>query len=99
MQSPGGNDLGGNVTVIFEGIDFEDRTHRQVVSVECPASGSIGYGRYQDPQLLKDAPFSFLPDGFGPVNGMLRFEQNRPTRAANRLIPGCSPHRGHGTPV
>ena len=73
MQSPGGNDLGGNVTVIFEGIDFEDRTHRQIVSVECPASGSIGYGQYLDPQLLKDDPFSFLPDGFGPGrNGLPR---------------------------
>ena len=82
MQDPEGYDLGGNVTVIFEGIDFEDRTHRQIVSVECPASGSIGYGQYLDPQLLKDDPFSFLPDGFGPVNVILRFEENLLTRVA-----------------
>ncbi len=84
MQNPEGYDLGGNVTVIFEGIDFEDRTHRQIVSVECPASGSIGYGQYLDPQLLKDDPFSFLPDGFGPVNVILRFEENLPHE-------GCEP--------
>ena len=84
MQDPEGYDLGGNVTVIFEGIDFEDRTHRQIVSVECPASGSIGYGQYLDPQLLKDDPFSFLPDGFGPVNVILRFEENLPHE-------GCEP--------
>jgi len=88
MQSPGGNDLGGNVTIIFEGIDFEDRTHRQIVSVECPASGSIGYGRYLDPQLLKDDPFSFLPDGFGPVNVILRFEQNLPHEGCEPLDSG-----------
>ena len=84
MQNPEGYDLGGNVTVIFEGIDFEDRTHRQIVSVECPASGSIGYGQFLDPQLLKDDPFSFLPDGFGPVNVILRFEENLPHE-------GCEP--------
>ena len=88
MQDTGGNDLGGNVTVIFEGIDFEDRTHRQIVSVECPASGSIGYGRYLDPQLLKDDPFSFLPDGFGPVNVILRFEQNLPHEGCEPLDSG-----------
>jgi hypothetical protein len=88
MQNPDGYDLGGNVTVIFEGIDFEDRTHRQIVSVECPASGSIGYGRYLDPQLLKDDPFSFLPDGFGPVNVILRFEENLPHEGCETLDSG-----------
>ena len=84
MQNPDGYDLGGNVTVIFEGIDFEDRTHRQVVSLECPASGSFSYGRILDPQLLRDDPYSFLPDGFGPVNVILRFEENLPHE-------GCEP--------
>ena len=88
MQNPDGYDLGGNVTVIFEGIDFEDRTHRQIVSVECPASGSISYGRILDPQLLKDDPFSFLPDGFGPVNVILRFEENLPHEGCEPLDAG-----------
>tara|TARA_B100000029_G_scaffold505613_2_gene586599 strand:- start:966 stop:8855 length:7890 start_codon:yes stop_codon:yes gene_type:complete len=88
MQNPDGYDLGGNVTVIFEGIDFEDRTHRQIVSVECPASGSFSYGRYLDPQLLKDDPFSFLPDGFGPVNVILRFEENLPHEGCEKLDAG-----------
>ena len=88
MQNPAGYDLGGNVTVIFEGIDFEDRTHRQIVSVECPASGSISYGRFLDPQLLKDDPFSFLPDGFGPVNVILRFEENLPHEGCEKLDSG-----------
>lgn len=37
-----------------------------------------------NPQLLRDDPFSFLPDGFGPVNVILRFEENLPHE-------GCEP--------
>jgi len=37
-----------------------------------------------DPQLLRDDPLSFLPDGFGPVNVILRFEENLPHE-------GCEP--------
>ena len=37
-----------------------------------------------DPQLLRDDPQSFLPDGFGPVNVILRFEENLPHE-------GCGP--------
>jgi hypothetical protein len=31
-----------------------------------------------NPQLLKSDPSGFLPDGFGPVNVILRFEENLP---------------------
>jgi hypothetical protein len=37
-----------------------------------------------DPQLLRDDPNSFLPDGFGPVNVILRFAENLPHE-------GCDP--------
>ncbi|MBT7638246.1 MAG: DUF4129 domain-containing protein [Euryarchaeota archaeon] len=37
-----------------------------------------------NPQLLRDDPESFLPDGFGPVNVILRFEENLPNE-------GCAP--------
>jgi len=85
FQDPNGYDLGGNVTVIFEGIDFEDRTHRQIVTTLCPQGGAaIHYSKILDPQLLRDDPFSFLPDGFGPVNVILRFEENLPHE-------GCEP--------
>ena len=36
-----------------------------------------------DPQLLRDDPQSFLPDGFGPVNVIIRFSEN--------LHEGCEP--------
>ena len=79
-----GYGVGGNITIIFEGIDFEDRTHRQIVNVTCPNAGSISYRTFLDPQLLKDDPFSYLPDGFGPVNVIIRFEENLPHE-------GCEP--------
>ena len=41
-------------------------------------------GPFLDPQLLKDDPFSYLPDGFGPVNVIIRFEENLPHE-------GCEP--------
>ena len=80
--------MSGNVTVIFEGIDFEDRTHRQIITTECPSAGQIGYPYTMNPQLLKDDPFSFLPDGFGPVNVILRFEENLPHEGCEPLDAG-----------
>ena len=91
MQNPDGYDLGGNVTIIFEGIGFDDRTHRQVVQVDCPDGGLIGLdddGWLLDPQLLRDDPYSFLPDGFGPVNVILRFEENLPHEGCGPLDAG-----------
>ena len=75
---------GGEVLVIMEGTDFEDRTHRQIVDTQCPNAGTIHYEMVLDPQLLRDDPQSFLPDGFGPVNVILRFEENLPHE-------GCEP--------
>ncbi len=75
---------GGEVLLIMEGTDFEDRTHRQIVETLCPNAGSIHYEMILDPQLLRDDPQSFLPDGFGPVNVVLRFEENLPHE-------GCEP--------
>ena len=37
-----------------------------------------------NPQLLRDDPESFLPDGFGPVNVIIRFEETLPNE-------GCAP--------
>ena len=37
-----------------------------------------------DPALLREDPESFLPDGFGPVDVILRFEENLPNE-------GCAP--------
>ena len=84
IQNQDGYDLGGNVTIIFEGVDFEDRTHRQIVSRTCPKDGKIDFKTTLDPQLLKDDPFSYLPDGFGQVNVVIRFEENLPHE-------GCGP--------
>ena len=80
----GCGELGGNVSIILEGIDFEDRTYRQIVETLCPVAGTIHHEKTLDPQLLRDDPFSFLPDGFGPVNVILRFEENLPHE-------GCEP--------
>ena len=80
----GCGDNGGEVLIIFEGTDFEDRTHRQIVEATCPSAGSIYHDITLDPQLLRDDPESFLPDGFGPVNVILRFGENLPHE-------GCEP--------
>jgi hypothetical protein len=40
-----------------------------------------------NPQLLRDDPESFLPDGFGPVNVILRFEENLPNEGCEALQP------------
>ena len=79
-----GIEQGGNVSVIFEGTDFEDRTHRKIMATPCPSGGTFTYGLNLNPQLLSDDPFSFLPNGFGPVNVILRFEENLPHE-------GCGP--------
>lgn len=75
---------GGEVLIIFEGTDFEDRTHRQIVETTCPSAGSIFHEISLNPQLLRDDPDSFLPDGFGPVNVIIRFGENLPNE-------GCEP--------
>ena len=75
---------GGEVLLIMEGTDFEDRTHRQIIETLCPNAGSIYHQLLLNPQLLKDDPNSFLPDGFGPVNVILRFQENLPHE-------GCGP--------
>ena len=59
----------------MEGTDFEERTHRQIIETLCPNAGSIYHKASLNPQLLKDDPNSFLPDGFGPVNVILRFQR------------------------
>jgi len=78
--------LGGEVSVILEGIDFEDRVHRQIVETLCPNAGSIRHNITLNPQLLRDDPFSFLPDGFGPVNVILRFEENLPHEGCEPIV-------------
>lgn len=74
----GDGEDGGNVSVIFEGLDFENIAHRQVVATLVPNAGVIHYERSLDPQALRMDPASFLPEGFGPVNVVLRFNENLP---------------------
>ena len=83
-----GIEQGGNVSVIFEGTDFEDRTHRKIMATPCPSGGTFTYGLNLNPQLLRDDPFSFLPNGFGPVNVILRFEENLPHEGCGPLDAG-----------
>ena len=128
---------GGLVDVIFEGVDFNGVTHRQIVATVRPSAGSItlpdvqpdkahmcyydgnGDGIWdrdinQDGTLdrfeasgmfngqagclqadiaplnataLKEDPASFLPDGFGPVNVILRFEETLPNEGCAQLEP------------
>ena len=80
----GCDENGGEVLLIMEGTDFEDRTHRQIIDTLCPNAGTIHHEMLLDPQLLRDDPDSFLPDGFGPVNVILRFAENLPHE-------GCDP--------
>ncbi len=74
----GDGENGGNVSVIFEGQDFDNVNHRQVVAVLSPNAGVIHYEQSLDPQSLRLDPASFLPEGFGPVNVILRFQENLP---------------------
>ena len=130
----GGRDLdgesapnGGLVDVIFEGTDFDNVQHRQVVATLAPSAGVISLPETQpdnshlcyydgnddgfadrdvnqdgnldrleavgclkadisplSPTKLREDPESFLPDGFGPVNVVLRFEESLPNE-------GCAP--------
>ena len=130
----GGRDLdgetapnGGLVDVIFEGTDFDNVQHRQVVATLAPSAGVISLPETQpdsshlcyydgnddgfadrdlnqdgeldrleavgclkadisplSPTNLRADPDSFLPDGFGPVNVILRFEESLPNE-------GCAP--------
>ena len=94
FQDSNGYDMGGNITIILEGTDFEDRTHRKMITAQqamddpyselCPSGIGIWYETILNPQLLKDDPFSYLPNGFGPVNVIVRFEENLPHE-------GCEP--------
>jgi len=76
---------GGDIIVIFEGIDFDNRQHRQIMAVLQPNAGTIHHQIQLDPQLLKDDQQSFLPNGFGPVNVYLRFEENLPHEGCQEL--------------
>ncbi|MEZ8000990.1 MAG: DUF4129 domain-containing protein [Candidatus Poseidoniaceae archaeon] len=130
---------GGLVDVIFEGVDFNGVTHRQIVATVRPSAGSItlpdvqpdkahmcyydGNGdgildrdinqdgildRFEasgmfngqagclqadiaplNATALKEDPASFLPDGFGPVNVILRFEETLPNEGCAQLEPAA----------
>ena len=130
---------GGLVDVIFEGIDFNGVTYRQIVATVRPSAGSItlpdvqpdkahmcyydGNGdgiwdrdlnldgtldRFEasgifngqagclqadiaplNATALKEDPASFLPDGFGPVNVILRFEETLPNEGCGELDPAA----------
>ena len=69
---------GGTVEVIFEGTDSLGIRHRQRVAELEPNAGHITREFDLDPQTLRDDPFSYLPDGFGPVNVYLRYIENLP---------------------
>lgn len=82
----GDGENGGNVSVIFEGYDFENIAHRQVVSTIVPNAGVIHYEVSLDPQALRQDPASFLPEGFGPVNVILRFNENLPNEGCEMAL-------------
>tara|TARA_Y100000766_G_C18916306_1_gene611745 strand:+ start:1183 stop:9255 length:8073 start_codon:yes stop_codon:yes gene_type:complete len=130
---------GGLVDVIFEGVDFNGVTHRQIVATVRPSAGTITLPNIQpdkahmcyydgngdgiadrdinqdgildrietsgvfngevgclkadiaplNASALKDDPESFLPDGFGPVNVILRFEETLPNEGCAELDPAA----------
>jgi len=43
-----------------------------------------------NPSLLRNDPAGFLPDGFGPVNVILRFEENLPNEGCALLDPNIN---------
>ena len=91
---------GGTVTMIMEGLDFEDRVHRKIVDNICPNAGAITHQMTLDPEILTSDAQSFLPDGFGPVNVILRFNENLPHEGCGPLGPNaleiaCSMGRMH----
>ena len=51
-----------------------------------------------NPQLLREDPESFLPDGFGPVNVILRFEENLPNEGCQELQPSALTIQGAWDP-
>jgi hypothetical protein len=73
------------VQVIFEGLDFDNVQHRQVMFELSPNAGAIYAQMLLDAQLLKDDASSYLPDGFGPVNVILRFEETLPHEGCEEL--------------
>jgi hypothetical protein len=75
----------GMVQVIFEGTDFDNVVHRQVMYELIPNAGSIYESMLLDAQLLREDPASYLPDGFGPVNIILRFEEDLPNEGCAEL--------------
>jgi hypothetical protein len=78
---------GGNVSVIFEGYDFDNVAHREVVATLVPNAGVIHYEVSLDPQALRQQQGgSFLPEGFGPVNVILRFNENLPNEGCQILL-------------
>jgi hypothetical protein len=132
---------GGLVDIIFEGLDFNGVTHRQVIATVAPKAGSItlpspqggnahlcyddanGDGFYDrdinqdgilernesidclqanitplNAELLRADPASFLPDGFGPVNVILRFEENLPNEGCALLDPSALSIQGAWDP-
>ena len=80
---------GGNITLILEGLDFEDRVHRKIVETLCPSAGAITHQLTLDPEILTSDAESFLPDGFGPVNVILRFNENLPHEGCGPLGPNA----------
>ncbi|MDP6900110.1 MAG: hypothetical protein QGF94_04670 [Candidatus Thalassarchaeaceae archaeon] len=76
---------GGTVQVIFEGTDFDNVQHRQVMFELDPNFGAIYSEMLLDAQILREDPESFLPNGFGPVNVILRFEENLPHEGCEEL--------------
>jgi len=85
MALDGNGSNGGTVQVIFEGTDFDNVQHRQVVATMAPNAGVIYHQIALDPQLLKEDPASYLPDGFGPVKVVLRFQENLPNEGCEEL--------------
>ncbi|MEC9090667.1 MAG: hypothetical protein VYC11_04790, partial [Candidatus Thermoplasmatota archaeon] len=76
---------GGILQVIFEGTDFENVQHRQVMFELEPNFGDVNAQVALDATILREDPSSYLPDGFGPVNVILRFQENLPHEGCESL--------------
>ncbi|SVB88643.1 uncharacterized protein METZ01_LOCUS241497, partial [marine metagenome] len=81
----GNGSEGGIVQVIFEGTSFDSVQHRQVMFELEPNAGDIYDELLLDAQILREDPSSYLPDGFGPVNVILRFQENLPHEGCEQL--------------
>ena len=79
-----GSDV-GNLLAIFEGSSFYTVQHRQVMFELEPNAGDIYDELLLDAQILREDPTSYLPDGFGPVNVILRFQENLPHEGCVQL--------------